>query len=74
MIKTVVHVEGMMCHNCEKHVNEAVKKNFKVKSVESSFERQETVILSKAALDPDALKTVIGEEGYQPGEVEVSED
>ena len=74
MIKTVIHVEGMMCHNCEKHVNDAVKKNFKVKSVESSFERQETVILSKAALDIDAVKAVIEEEGYKPGEASSEEE
>ena len=74
MIKTTVSVTGMMCHNCEKHVNEAVKKNFKVKSVESSFEKGETVILSKEALDLEALKAVISEEGYQPGEVKTEEE
>jgi len=74
MFRTVIHVEGMMCHNCEKHVNEAVKKNFKVKSVDSSFEKQETVILSKEGLDADALKAVITEEGYKPGGVEAVEE
>ena len=28
MYKTTVTVEGMMCHMCEKHVNEAVSKAF----------------------------------------------
>jgi len=61
---TIVKVDGMMCHNCEKHVNEAVKKNFKIKSVTSDHEKKETVILSKEALDHDSLKTIIEEEGY----------
>ena len=68
MIKTVIHVEGMMCHNCEKHVNKAVKKVCAAESVESSFERKETVILSAEAPDLAAVKAAIEEEGYKPGE------
>ncbi len=65
MVKTIVGVEGMMCHNCERHVNKAVEANFNVKSVVSDFEAKQTVIESEAALDPEKLKAVIGEEGYE---------
>ena len=65
MVKTIVGVEGMMCHNCERHVNKAVEANFDVKNVTSDFEAKQTVIESEAALDPEKLKAVIGEEGYE---------
>ena len=39
MIKTTVEVNGMMCGMCESHVNEAVRKNFTVKKVQSSHTR-----------------------------------
>ncbi len=71
MITTKIVVEGMMCDNCEKHVNEAVKKNFKVKSVKSDRANNETVIESKEPLDAEKLAAVIEEEGYKPGLVTV---
>ena len=36
MLKITVQVDGMMCGMCESHVNEAVRKAFKVKKVTSS--------------------------------------
>lgn len=72
MIKTTVKIEGLMCHNCEAHVNDAVKKAFKVKSVVSSHESGETVITSKDAIDAERLTAVITEAGYKPLSVESS--
>ena len=65
MFKTTVNVEGMMCGNCEKHVNEAVKKNFSVKDVKSSHDENKTEIISAEKLDPEKLKSVIEEAGYK---------
>jgi len=64
MVRTIVEVEGMMCHKCEAHVNEAIKENFEVNTVTSNFEQNETVILSEDALDHEMLQSVIEEEGY----------
>ena len=69
MYKTTVTVEGMMCQNCEKHVNEAVKKNFKVKDVSSSHDDNLTTILSKKEIDADKLIAVITEAGYNAKDV-----
>ena len=38
MFKTTVKINGMMCQNCEAHMTEAFKKNFKTKSVTSSHD------------------------------------
>lgn len=64
MIKTTVKVEGLMCGNCEKHVNEAVSKAFDVKKVTSSHDKGETVIISENALDAERLTAVIADAGY----------
>ena len=49
----------------ESHVNNAVKKNFKVKSVESSYESGETEIISVDVPDEAKLREVIEAEGYK---------
>ena len=59
-----IGISDMMCHNCEKHVNEAIKKAFKVKKVESDFEKKETVITAKEAVPESELAAVIADAGY----------
>ena len=69
MIKTVVAIDGMMCGMCEAHMNEAIRGAFKVKKVESSHTKNQTVIISEAALDEAKLKALITATGYTPGEI-----
>lgn len=64
MYKITVDVEGMMCGNCEAHVNKAVSKAFDVKSVTSSHESGKTEIISENPIDEGKLKDIIVEEGY----------
>ena len=68
MVKTIVTVEGMMCHMCEKHVNEAILKAFDVKSVASDHTKNQTVIESEAPLDEAKVLAAINEAGYQAKE------
>lgn len=56
MIKTVLKVNGMMCGMCEAHMNDLVRKNFKVKKVTSSVKDGETVVISEENLDIPFLK------------------
>lgn len=65
MIKTTVEVDGMMCGMCESHVNDAIRKAFKVKKVNSSHTKSRTVIESEEALSEDALRKAITETGYE---------
>ena len=65
MVKTVVHVEGMMCGMCESHVNDAVRQAVQVRKVTSSHTKGETEILSDAPLDEAALRAAIEKTGYQ---------
>ena len=64
MIITKAEVTGMMCPMCEKHVVEAIEKNFNVAEVTASKDANEVVIKSDEALDADKLGQVIDDEGY----------
>lgn len=65
MIKTVLKIDGMMCGMCESHINDAVRREFKVKKVTSSHSKGETVIISENELDENKLREVIGGTGYE---------
>ncbi len=70
MLKITLDVDGMMCGMCESHVNDAVRRKFKVKKVTSSHAKGETVILAEEDIDEEKLKEVIGETGYKVLSVE----
>lgn len=65
MVKTVLKIDGMMCGMCEAHMNELIRKNFKVKKVTSSAKDGETVIFSDAELDIPWVKKQIKDIGYE---------
>ncbi len=65
MVKTVANIEGMMCGMCEAHMNEAVRAAFKVKKVESSHSKNQTVIISESAIDEAKLREVVLKTGYE---------
>ena len=65
MVKTVLKIDGMMCGMCEAHMNDLIRKNFKVKKVTSSAKDGETVIINDAELDIPWAKKQIKDIGYE---------
>ena len=65
MVKTVLKIDGMMCGMCESHMNDLIRKNFKVKKVTSSAKDGETVIISDTAIDVPFAKKEIKAIGYE---------
>ena len=65
MIKTTLKIDGMMCGMCEAHMNDVIRKNFKVKKVTSSAKNGETVIISEDNIDTEAAKKAIKDIGYE---------
>ena len=65
MVKTIVGVDGMMCGMCESHINDAVRREFKVKSVNSSHSKNITEIISPEPLDEVRLENLIHNTGYE---------
>ena len=65
MVKTVLKIDGMMCGMCEAHMNDLIRKNFKVKKVTSSSKDGEKLIISDAELDIPWAKKQIKDIGYE---------
>ena len=65
MLKYTLKIDGMMCSMCESHVNDSVRKNFKVKKVTSSHSKGETAIITEDEPDENLLKNAIESTGYK---------
>ncbi len=65
MIKTTLTIDGMMCPMCESHINDVIRKDFKIKKVSSSHKKGITEIISETALDEAAVKNSIDKTGYK---------
>ena len=64
MIKTTVGIEGMSCGMCEAHINDVVRREFKVKSVKSSVKKKNSEIVSKEPIDEEKLRKALTDTGY----------
>ncbi len=73
MYQTTIGIDGMRCGMCESHMNDVIRRSFAVEKVTSSHEKKQTVILSKEALDQEALKAAIAQTGYTFLDISVEE-
>lgn len=64
MIETIIGIDGMMCDMCEAHINDAIRRNFTVKSAKANRKKKQCVVVSEEALDEDKIRSVISETGY----------
>ena len=65
MIMTTAKIDGMMCAMCESHVNDMIRKNFKVRKVTSSHRKNEAYIVSEEPLTKEQLDKVLETMGYR---------
>lgn len=65
MVKITMNIDGMACGMCEVHINEAVRKAFMVKKVNSSHSKGRTEVIAEAPVDEAQLKEIIEETGYK---------
>jgi len=65
MIKTVVKIEGMMCHNCEAHMVKAFEETFSLKKASASHENSQAELISENELDADKLRETVEAAGYK---------
>ena len=72
--KYTLKIDGMMCGMCEAHVNDVIRRNFKIKKVSSSHSKNQTTIISESLLDEKLLKNKIGETGYKVLDIKYEEE
>lgn len=61
----ILEIDGMMCSMCESHVNDAIRNNFKVKSIKSSYKTGAVSLVSEESIDIEKLCEVLKKEGYR---------
>lgn len=59
MIKTTIGIDGMMCGMCESHINDVIRREFKVKKVSSSHTKGIAEIISENEIDEEKIKKAI---------------
>ena len=65
MVKTTLHIEGMMCSMCEAHVCDAIRKAVPAaKKVSASRSKGEASFLTEDDVDAERLKAAIDSTGY----------
>ena len=67
--RVTIQVGGMMCGMSEAHINEAVRRSFRVKKVTSSHNRGETVILTGGPIHEEKLRRVVRDTGHEMGAI-----
>jgi Cu+-exporting ATPase len=65
MTTTVLHISGMSCQNCVKHVTEALQSVDGVGSVEVSLESASATVHSEGAVSRDAIRAAVEDAGYE---------
>lgn len=64
MNKYVLGIDGMRCGMCEMHVEEALRKNLKIKKAKASHFKNEVVVFSLLNLSEEDFKKVLDPTGY----------
>ncbi|HIS48308.1 MAG TPA: cation transporter [Candidatus Scybalocola faecigallinarum] len=65
MVKIIANIDGMACSMCEAHVNDAIRKNLKVKKVKSSHRKGQTIIVSQEDIGEEDIKKALEGTGYE---------
>jgi len=69
MIKLYLNVYGMKCGMCEAHINNEVRKNFKIKKIKSSHRKNLVLISLENSYEINNIVVKIKSLGY---DVEIS--
>ena len=71
-MKKVLHVEGMMCQNCARHVREALEKVPGVTGVEVQLEAGTAAVSLSGDVADAALSQAVADAGYELKGVEAA--
>lgn len=63
-MEKTIKVEGMMCHNCEAHVQKALESIRKVESAVADHEAGTVVLTLSGDVKEEKLKKAVEEAGY----------
>ena len=61
----IIKIDGMKCGECESHVNDIIRRNFKIKKVSSSHRTGEVKILTIEKLNVRDIENKLMSYGYK---------
>ena len=64
-MQKILNIEGMVCMNCVKHVEQALRKTQGIKEVEVNLDEKSARVQMDRNVPDDILKSAIEEAGYQ---------
>ncbi len=64
MKQITVGIDGMMCDMCAAHVNDQIRRCFKVESVKADRKKKQAVIVAENEISADDMKKALDEIGY----------
>ena len=65
MVKITLKIDGMACGMCESHINDAIRRAFKVKKVTSSHSMGVTKIISENPITREEIEAAMKDTGYK---------
>ena len=65
MRRIILRIDGMTCSMCESHVNDTLRRAFKLKKVSSSHTKGETGILSEQDILREESEAALEPPGYR---------
>lgn len=74
MNRYTLKIDGMMCSMCETHVNEIVRKGFKIHKVRSNHSKNEVIFTSDEILSKEKIKQVFEPTGYKVLSISIEEN
>lgn len=70
VVTTTLNIEGMHCEGCTNRVKNALSDIQGIKEINVSLENKQAVIKSKKEIDPEMLKFIITELGFELKSIE----
>ena len=65
MHKYILGIDGMKCGMCESHINDLMRRNYKLKKVSSSHKKNETIMITDIDINIDDIKKLLEPTGYK---------
>ena len=64
MVEIIMKIDGMMCSMCAAHINDIIRRSFRVKKVTASHAKGECVIIAENEIEEDLLRAAVSKAGY----------
>ena len=70
MLKKVVYIEGLSCSNCQKRVEEGLKKQREIKEVKVNLREKKAELILNSNISDNLLTRIIEDLGYDVKRIE----